>query len=235
MSWSGSFSYSWNPPRPARRVTTSPTELLHLGVAYAVLTVDILLIFAGLAGLSANVGGGHFSRLFFLTVGVAAGAALTGFVAHEMAHKIVAQRRGYWAEFRVFPMGLLVSLLTASFGFLFAAPGATMVGGMSELDRESWGWTSIAGPLTNAAFAAVFYAGAVGAYLAGSFLVDGLLLLAFINAWFGTFNLIPFGPLDGRKVYRWNRAIWTATIVGTGAASALMYFAQSAGSPFLGL
>lgn len=236
MSWSGAFSYSWNPPPRQTRVTTSRTELLHLGLAYAVLTLCLTLVFSGndlaVRGVSATQG---FAGITPLLVLVCATAALTGFVAHEMAHKIAAQRRGFWAEFRASPFGLVLALVTSYLGFIFAAPGATMVGGIPPGDAESWGRTSIAGPMTNLAFAAIFYAGSMVAAFFGSVVgVLWLLILAFINSWFGTFNLFPFGVLDGRKVYRWDPGVWGLAMFGTVAATLVCVFALYVyGSPFL--
>jgi Zn-dependent protease len=218
MSLSGSFDYSWTGPPRRSRITTSRTELIHLGVAYAVLTVCLLLVFSGNTYIGSGFAPHGFVGISVTLVVVAALAALTGFVAHEMAHKVAAQRRGFWAEFRSSPYGLIMALVTSFIGFIFAAPGATMVGGISEVDRQSWGRTSLAGPMTNAAFAAVFYVASIGAYLAGSVLFVWLLVLAFINAWFGTFNLFPFGVLDGRKVYRWDPKVWAGAIAITGTA-----------------
>jgi Zn-dependent protease len=48
----------------------------------------------------------------------------TGFMLHELAHKFVAQRYGYWAEYKASPMGLIFTVVMAAmFGFVFAAPG----------------------------------------------------------------------------------------------------------------
>ena len=216
MNWS---TYSWTPPTPARRITTSRTELLQLGVAYLVLTVCLLLVFSGNTFLGSGFAPPGFHGISVALVVVSALASLTGFVAHEMAHKISAQRQGFWAEFRTSPYGLAVALMTSILGFIVAAPGATVVGGINAVDRRSWGRTSLAGPLTNLGFSVVFYAASVVPYLyarkvliEGTPLFDWLLVLAFINAWFGTFNLFPFGVLDGRKVLAWSRQAWAGAI-----------------------
>ncbi len=225
MNWGGSYSYSWTLPPPRRRITTSRTELLHLGAAYAVLTTCLLLVFSGNTFLGSGFAPPGLSGISVTLVVVSALAALTGFVAHEMAHKIVAERLGFWAEFRASTYGLMMALFTSIIGFIFAAPGATVVGGMSGADRRNWGRTSLAGPLTNVAFAAVFYGASIAAFQLGSVVFKWLLVLAFINAWFGTFNLFPFGVLDGRKVFSWNRGVWAGAITLTGVAVAITVLA----------
>ncbi|MFY9717591.1 MAG: metalloprotease [Thermoplasmata archaeon] len=218
MSWSGSMNYSWNPPPPARHITTSKTELLHLGVASGVLTVCLLLVFSGNTYIGNGFAPPGFAGFSPTLIAIAALATLSGFVAHEMAHKVAAQRRGFWAEFRAAPIGLVMALITSFLGFILAAPGATVVGGIAEGDRNSWGLTSLAGPMTNLVFAAAFYGVATLLFELGSILFEWFLILAFINAWFGTFNLFPFGVLDGHKVFRWDPKVWFGAIALTGTA-----------------
>lgn len=200
------YSYTYTVgPAPQRRgqLSTSRTELMHLGIAFVVITVDLTLVLSlDWPTLIPSVGLGA-------VVGLAAVGGVTGFLAHEIAHKISAQRNGYWAEFRLSVVGLVFSLIFAYVvGALFAAPGATMIGGM--VDREHWGRTSLAGPLTNLGEGAVLSGVAAGLwYLPVSSLIPTLVLfLAYINGVFAAFNLIPLGPLDGAKVFRWRRPVW---------------------------
>ena len=206
-------------------ITTSPKELRDLSIAFIVLTFDLTVVLSG--GGTGFLLWGSVSLLLEVIL-VAAAAGLTGFVAHEMAHKISAQRRGYWAEFRMAPMWLLFSIITAFLGFLFAAPGATVIGGMGS--RDDWGRTALAGPVTNMVFSVVFYGGAVAAIFLGSGAAFWLIFLAFINGWFATFNLLPFGPLDGRKVLTWNAGVWGGAI-----AVAIVLAALSAVALYLGI
>ncbi|MFZ1023536.1 MAG: metalloprotease [Thermoplasmata archaeon] len=221
----------WRPAVAARPVTTSSKEILHLTIAFLVMTVDLMLI-APFFGLFPNLAFG--SAAYLLDFGlVGATVAFTGFLAHELAHKITAERLGYWAEFRMSPFGLLFSLVVAYVvGFLFAAPGATVVDGIT--DAQSGGETSIAGPLTNLVFGALFYASAIAVKLSvgATDLVPAILFISFFNGWIATFNLIPFGPLDGRKVYRWRPAIWGITIAVSVVFAILCYLAFFAGTPF---
>jgi Zn-dependent protease len=215
------YSYTPTPYAQARPVTTpittSSTEIRDLSLAFVVLTLDFAFVLVGGAAGLLNLGS---TTLVLQVFAASAAAALTGFVAHEMAHKVSAQRRGYWAEFRMSPLWLGFSFVIAALaGFFFAAPGATVIGGMGR--REDWGRTALAGPMTNIAFAAAFYAGAVVLVDLGSFVAFWLLFLAFINGWLGAFNLIPIGPLDGRKVLSWNVGVWFGSIAVAGAMAAL--------------
>lgn len=233
---SGPYTYTvWSravPQVPVHR--TSRTELLHILVAYAVLTLDLVIVLSGRGLIVGNGPAALFAPLSLIFVLLAAGAALTGFIAHEMAHKVVARRLGYWAEFRMWPMGLVLSLITSIAGFLFAAPGATMVDGMDPRDVRGWGRTGIAGPLSNLGFAAVFYTASLLTVPFGGLVFGSFLFLAMINTLFAAFNLLPFGILDGAKVFRWGAGIWAAAFVTAAAALVVTYSAfYYYGTPFL--
>jgi len=126
------------------------------------------------------------------------------FITHELAHKITAQHYGLWAEFRITMFGALITLLSTISPFKIISPGAVMVGGVA--DRETIGKTSIAGPLTNIILALIFLGFT-------QILQDTAIVFAFsfgflINSFIALFNLIPFGILDGFKVFFWNKALW---------------------------
>ena len=233
---SGPYYYTvWTPaapPAPARR--TSRTELLHIAIAFLVLTVDLVIILSGHGLLASGTVSSIIAPVPLYYVVIALTAALTGFIAHEMAHKFVARRLGFWAEFRMWPTGLFLSLITSIGGFLFAAPGATMVQGLSPRDVVGWGRTAIAGPITNLGFASAFYAASVSAFLVHSDIFAPLLFLAVIQTLFATFNLLPFGLLDGAKVYRWGRARWLTAFVVSAAFLVVAYMGfYFYGSPLL--
>ena len=43
------------------------------------------------------------------------------------------------------------------------------------------------------------------------------------NAWIALFNLIPFGPFDGRKIFRWNIPVYLLLAAGALAFVILGY------------
>jgi Zn-dependent protease len=149
-----------------------------------------------------------------IIMAMAVGAVSLGFVSHELGHRLVARRFGYFAEYAMWPMGLIIALGCSLFGFVFASPGAVVIhpraniGGTSTLTKEKVGLISIAGPAMNICLAIVFLAlDAVHPTLLFT-------LGARVNTWLAVFNLIPLGPLDGAKIFRWNKGIWLITLAG---------------------
>ena len=199
------------------RIGTS--ELIDLLLSLVVLTV-------------AFSWGGRFGQMGNLTadsIVIAAVAVGTGFLLHELAHKFVAQRYGYWAEYKASPMGLVLTVVMALFiGIVFAAPGAVMIRKTSytppmstyttdsdaywdQLERKSGGeelWIALAGPVTNIILAALFFSIGMSHIATSDFAVSLLRAGMFINLSLAAFNMIPIDPLDGGKIFRGNALIW---------------------------
>jgi Zn-dependent protease len=131
-----------------------------------------------------------------------------GFVLHELAHKFVAIRYGFYAEYRMWPEGLILALVTAFFGFVFAAPGAVYIHG-ANITRQENGKISLAGPATNLLLSVIF----LGIFFAfQNEILKNIGFLGFtVNSYLALFNLIPFSILDGAKVFKWNPLIWVGT------------------------
>jgi Zn-dependent protease len=135
----------------------------------------------------------------FIVAGITVGL---GFLLHELGHKLMARKYGCEEEFKSDNMMLLLALVMSIFGFVFAAPGAVQIKGY--VSKVQQGLIALAGPLMNLILALAF--------LPGLFLFNGQTLLGFIflygfliNSWLGLFNMIPVGPFDGAKIYRWNK------------------------------
>ena len=175
-------------------------------------------------GLSGGFRAFQQPAILVLVIGMALVAVSLGFVFHELGHRLIARRFGYFAEYAMWPMGLMVALGFSLFGFVFAAPGAVMIYpratvlGTASLSRQKIGLISLAGPATNIGLAVVF--------LVLDFIQPALLftLGARINTWLALFNLIPFGPLDGAKILKWNKGIWLISIAGAGGLFAAQRF-----------
>ena len=179
-------------------ISTSRIELIDLLKAWIAISLAFAIVFN--RGLS-------FDPAFLIVFIVAAITVGTGFLLHEMAHKLVAQRYGCFAEFRASDQMLLIAIaLAVVFKAIFAAPGAVMIAG--HVTRRENGFISVAGPWTNIVISLIF-------------LLLGLLLPALdivwnygfrINTWLALFNMIPLWVLDGKKVWIWNKSVWLSTV-----------------------
>jgi Zn-dependent protease len=200
------------------RVSFSLRETLHLAASVLVLTVAFALVLGARKGDIGEAPTFDLNLLLAL-LPFSAVAVVPAFILHELAHKIVAQRKDMWAEFRASPIGLIGGIVvTALTGFLFASPGAVEIVG--DPDRRDAGVISIVGPAVNIFLAAL----ALGLEALRLFkpiriasFGDFLELIALLNIVLAGFNMLPVGPLDGRKVFRWSplafAGVW-AIIVG---------------------
>lgn len=193
---------------------------------------DILIADIALSiGFSLALTGGIFyasSGGFIYLLPIAFIAVSLAFILHELMHKFVAQRFGAIAGFRKSDNGIIISLLTSMFGFIIGLPGATMIYA-PHFTRKEEGYVSLAGPLTNfVVFAFAFIIGSAlfpgFAQTTASTLFGGssapvpylelmLSFVAFISIYLAFFNMLPIFPLDGSKVYRWNKAVFFAVII----------------------
>src|SRR4030042_4472444 len=196
--------------RAKGRIYFSPKELKHLAVA--------MLVVMGVGVSYGFVAGGSEGNMSVLLSALAV-ILTTSFFAHEIAHKVTAQRRGLWAEFRLTLWGAVLTLvfMILPVTFKIISPGAVMISGPASMDEI--GKISIAGPATNI----VLSIGLLGT----AFFVPNLfwvfVLGALINGLIAVFNLIPFGILDGFKIFNWNKTIWVLAFTASAALTAISY------------
>ena len=192
-----------------------PREWRDLTVSWFALTLAFTVAF--LRGETINVS--SFFLVFFvsaITVGV-------GFILHELSHKFTAMHFGYWAEFQKNTLALVAAVVLAALtGIVFAAPGATVIYA-GNLSRREDGIISAAGPLANILLALPFMA---LAFLGGSLL--GVIGSAGwqVNGMLAAFNMLPVGPLDGRKVLAWSPGIFLLLIAAAVGILGLSYFSS---------
>ncbi len=127
------------------------------------------------------------------------------YVPHELAHKFSALYFGYPARFKLIPEFFILTLVSTLLPFKIIVPGTVLITAFS-VTRRTMGVISAMGPSTNLVIALASMA--VGGPYAR--------VLADISAWIAFFNLIPFGPLDGKKVLDWNPILWILLIALSG-------------------
>ena len=182
----------------------SSTEVRDLLIAWLALGVAFAIFFAQ-PNIAALFVAPEILVVSLLTAGVA-------FLLHEVAHKMVAVHYDQIAEFRADYSMLFLAIMSAMIGIIFAAPGA--VHHQGYLNKREHGHIAIAGPVINLLLAAVFvplyFAGVVlGVDLLGTLGRFGII----INLFLAAFNLIPFGPLDGKTVIGWSKLAWLGTFL----------------------
>ncbi len=177
-------------------------EILQIAIAW----IGITLAFSwkGVAGIN--------TMLILLPIVLV--GTLTGFIIHELAHKFFAMHYGCYAEFKLWLSGLgfaiILSLLTSG-AFVFAAPGAVYIWG-KNITRKQNGIISIAGPVANLILAIIFLV--VGFFATtGSYMQMLFFGVYQINLFLGGFNMLPIPPLDGFKVFAWNKPLWIILFV----------------------
>lgn len=181
---------------------TSPAELKDMLKAWLIISLAFAIVLSG--GFT-----GILSLKFLLQLVIALLAVGSGFLFHELGHKLLAQRYGFFAEFKAFDNMLFIALIMSLFGFVFAAPGAVMIHG--SLSKKQNGKISLAGPLINLILAAIFLS---MFFLVSIDLLRVILFPAFIiNSWLALFNMIPVWNFDGSKILEWNKIIYTITII----------------------
>jgi len=125
-----------------------------------------------------------------------------------------------FAQYEMWWNGLILALLLAvatNGGFVFAAPGAVVIytvyqnkQGLHQivLSPKQNGIISIAGALTNITIALLFFIFAPTFTLTQS--------IVYINTFLAAFNLLPIPPLDGSKVFYWNKLVWLGMMLLAG-------------------
>lgn len=198
----------------------SKTETKDLSIAIIVITLLFAYLYSN----------GAFGMMIYLipislvTIGLS-------FILHELGHKYVAQKYGFFAEFRKWNTGLLIAIITGLFGFIFLAPGAVYIGSYTGIitDEEN-GKISIAGPIVNIILAVIFLLIEISLkpfFLLSSPLSTYLMITAMIgfhiNSFLALFNLLPIPMLDGSKVMKWNLPLWIVSIVVAGLLTYASY------------
>ncbi|MFH1642012.1 MAG: hypothetical protein ABIC04_03875 [Nanoarchaeota archaeon] len=154
------------------------------------------------------------------------------FLVHISAKKIAALHVGFRAEYNMWSFGLILGLMIV---FLSAALGKPiwilLAGGVMlqhlaghrlgyfryGVDYYQAGWTAMAGPLSNIFLAIIFKA------LSGV-IVNGLILKAItFNLLFAFYNVLPFPPLDGSRMFFGSRMVYALSFFFVLAAVILLW------------
>jgi len=148
-------------------------------------------------------GGSSVNVLVLATIGFGASLA---FLVHELAHKLMATYLGSASEFKLEPIGVAVTAISALAGLPVIVPGAVNITSYVT-EKETVGKIALIGPMTNITMALIAR-------------VFSLNYLVSLNVLFAFVNLLPVFILDGKKIYRWSRLVWSVAFI---SALAVLY------------
>ena len=189
----------------------SSIEIRHLLISMGVLTLAFTLALTG-NNLISGLSNGFKPSILPKGIAISFLSIVTAFFFHELSHKFMAQKHKLWAEYRMFPQGLSLALFLGVFTpFVFAAPGAVMFRGGSRIYET--GQIAMAGPLANIIVSTITLPIYLFVVFETSIFGQIIGFICLINAFLAVFNLLPFGPLDGVKIIRWNATVWIILLI----------------------
>jgi Zn-dependent protease len=175
------------------------SELTHFLIA------GIIIYTIGLMSFYSNVGPTYFWTLFVL-----AGFYVTAFLFHELGHRQVALHFKLQTKFRLLTYGLLMTLVSLG---RFALPGAVVVLGLDKISRKT-GLCKAAGPFINLVYGSLLFV--ISLLIPKTLYPLNLIFCigAYLNFMLGSFNMIPFGILDGQNIWKWKKKVYFG-LIGT--------------------
>jgi Zn-dependent protease/CBS domain-containing protein len=167
---------------------------IHVGLNWSLLVIAALIAWSLANSLLPSAAPGQTSSAYLFAGVVSAFVYLACLLAHELAHSIVAMRRGVKVE------GITLWLFggVSRFSSESSSPGAQAL-------------ITFVGPLTSLLLGVVFFLAsvAIGGGTNTSLLAATLSWLGYINLLLGVFNLLPAFPLDGGRLLQ--SLIWVRT------------------------
>ncbi len=165
---------------------------IHVGLNWSLLVVAALIAWSLATGILPSAAPGHSSGAYWLAGAVSAFVFLASLLAHELAHSVVATRRGV----RVDGITLWLFGGVSRFSTETNSPGAQAL-------------ITFVGPLTSLVLGAVFYIVSIAVGGGTGLVPVTLSWLGYINITLGVFNLVPAFPLDGGRLLQ--SLIWLRT------------------------
>src|SRR3989454_8340361 len=167
---------------------------IHVGLNWSLLVIAALIAWSLATGILPSAAPGQTSSAFWTAGVVSAFVYLASLLAHELAHSVVAMRRGVRVE------GITLWLFggVSRFSSESSSPGAQAL-------------ITFVGPLTSLVLGVAFFliSIAVGGGAHPGLVPATLSWLGYINILLGVFNLLPAFPLDGGRILQ--SLIWLRT------------------------
>ncbi|MFX0017424.1 MAG: hypothetical protein ACFFAK_09425 [Promethearchaeota archaeon] len=184
------------------------SELLHFLIGVALIFIIGIISFYKIV-----INPDYIWALFML-----AGFYATAFLFHELGHRQVAIHFGLQTKFRLLTFGMILTGITLAMGLFtlvtgsaplpgLALPGAVVVLGLDKVSRKT-GLCKAAGPIVNLIYGSILFT--ISFLIPTSYypLNHFIGIAAYFNFMLGTFNMLPFGILDGQNIWKWNKKVY---------------------------
>ena len=167
---------------------------IHVGLNWSLLVVAALIAWSLATGILPPAAPGETAGAYWTAGVLSAFVFLASLLAHELAHSVVAARRGV----RVDGITLWLFGGVSRFSSDTSSPGAQAL-------------ITFVGPLTSLVLGVLFFLAsiAVGGGAHPGLVAATLSWLGYINILLGVFNLVPAFPLDGGRLLQ--SLIWLRT------------------------
>lgn len=91
-------------------------EVEQIIISVLAISLAFTILFAGISGFV------RYPKEFIVFMLVSVVTVGSGFILHEISHKLVAMHYGAYARFKMWINGLVLMIVVSLFGVLFAAP-----------------------------------------------------------------------------------------------------------------
>jgi Zn-dependent protease len=160
-------------------------------------------VFLGMAYMMANQINWADPALF-VTYILVAGVAI---IVHDLTHRYVAWKYGAVTEYQFWFLGTAIMFITAFFfRVVYAMPARLSINDSDKLSTRQQAMVYCSGPLVSVLMFGIFML----LVPLGGFAATIGLLGASMNLLSAVYSLMPFKPMDGRKVLKWKWPVWAA-------------------------
>lgn len=194
------------------------SEAYHLLIGGGLMFLFGYLTFAFLTRIFAPYEKYEIPQIEIWHIILLAGIFTGSFLGHEFGHRQVARHHKMQTKFRLFDIGIILTVASIVSSFFggpgIGFPGAVVVIGLEEISRET-GQCKVAGPMVNLVIGGVLMLLTLFPLAGITFFPLNFVLYyaAEFNFQLGLFNLLPFGPLDGRNIIKWKPVLWVLLFI----------------------
>ena len=132
-------------------------------------------------------------------------------LAHEATHRLFAHMFGMRVEYRFWPAGSGLTLVSSYLGNAFSVQGFLLEDIPKNVEKWKVGIMKLAAPALSAAVMVVF------AYLNYVHPERLYVEIYSISALWAMAEMLPFRGLDGKEIIEWNRNVWLVAFVAIAA------------------